>query len=59
VATAHEDLAYSSYVHLYSSGKFDNALWVINQGYLAYPQGVFEDSWDYSFTGKMDMRGYF
>jgi hypothetical protein len=29
VATAHEDLAYSSYVHLYSSGKFDNALWVI------------------------------
>ncbi|XP_038845838.1 amyloid protein-binding protein 2-like isoform X2 [Salvelinus namaycush] len=26
VATAHEDLAYSSYVHLYSSGKFDNAL---------------------------------
>lgn len=28
VATAHEDLAYSSYVHQYSSGKFDNALWV-------------------------------
>uniref|UniRef100_A0A674GWQ3 Amyloid beta protein binding protein 2 n=1 Tax=Taeniopygia guttata TaxID=59729 RepID=A0A674GWQ3_TAEGU len=26
VATAHEDLAYSSYVHQYSSGKFDNAL---------------------------------
>lgn len=29
VATAHEDLAYSSYVHQYSSGKFDNALWVL------------------------------
>lgn len=28
VATAHEDLAYSSYVHQYSSGKFDNALYV-------------------------------
>uniref|UniRef100_A0AAJ7SMA9 Amyloid protein-binding protein 2 n=1 Tax=Petromyzon marinus TaxID=7757 RepID=A0AAJ7SMA9_PETMA len=26
VAIAHEDLAYSSYVHQYSSGKFDNAL---------------------------------
>ncbi|XP_035242367.1 amyloid protein-binding protein 2 [Anguilla anguilla] len=26
VALAHEDLAYSSYVHQYSSGKFDNAL---------------------------------
>uniref|UniRef100_A0A3B5LIK1 Uncharacterized protein n=1 Tax=Xiphophorus couchianus TaxID=32473 RepID=A0A3B5LIK1_9TELE len=26
VASAHEDLAYSSYVHQYSSGKFDNAL---------------------------------
>uniref|UniRef100_A0A8C8F215 Amyloid protein-binding protein 2 n=1 Tax=Oncorhynchus tshawytscha TaxID=74940 RepID=A0A8C8F215_ONCTS len=26
VATAHEDLAYSSYVHQYSSGKFANAL---------------------------------
>uniref|UniRef100_A0AAY5E895 Amyloid beta precursor protein (cytoplasmic tail) binding protein 2 n=1 Tax=Electrophorus electricus TaxID=8005 RepID=A0AAY5E895_ELEEL len=26
VATAHEDLAYSSYVHQYSSGKFDDAL---------------------------------
>lgn len=25
LATAHEDLAYSSYVHEYSSGKFDSA----------------------------------
>ncbi|XP_006736174.1 amyloid protein-binding protein 2 [Leptonychotes weddellii] len=31
VATAHEDLAYSSYVHQYSSGKFDNALLIIFQ----------------------------
>lgn len=34
VATAHEDLAYSSYVHQYSSGKFDNALWVLTKHIL-------------------------
>jgi len=28
VAIAHEDLAYCSYVHEYSSGKFDDAEWV-------------------------------
>ena len=28
VAIAHEDLAYSSYVHEYSSGKFGDAKWV-------------------------------
>lgn len=28
VAVAHEDLAYASYVHQYSYGKFDDAKWV-------------------------------